>query len=230
MTKKTKCLKMTVAVLSLVLVMCLSVAGTLAYLQVKTEPVVNTFAPSNIGLTLVETATEGGSTTANTYKMVPGVDIAKDPKVTVTADIDCYVFVEVVESDNFDDYMTYAIASNWKLLNTTTGKKTEITDQTELNGTYVLVHEVLADEAKDSEAFYVLAGKGDAELKNGYVTVKPDVSKDKMKDFYGADGITVEADAVLPKLTFTAYAIQKEGFTNPALAWAEAKEQQNANG
>ena len=215
--KRRSTLKKMIAALSVILVLLVGVAGTLAYLQVKTGSVQNTFAPSNIDLTLAETATEGGSTTANTYKMIPGVKIDKDPKVTVKADIDCYVFVEVTETDNFDIYMTYAIASGWKLLNTNTGEETEITDKTELNGTFVLVREVSADVAKDGKVFDVLAGN--------QVMVPNTVTKDDMDRLYNNDG-TVKADAELPKLTFTAYAIQKAGFeTNRAGAWTQAQVQ-----
>lgn len=209
--KKNKTLKTLVAALSMVLVICLTVAGTLAYLKAETTPVINTFSPSNIDLTLAET-------TGDTYKMVPGTDISKDPKVTVTADIDCYVFVKVEESANFDTYMTYTI-SGW----------TPVPNETNV---YYREVSASADEDNDGkknvEAFYVLDGEGEAELKNGYVTVKPDVTKDMMKDFYEGDGITVKSNANLPKLTFTAYAIQQAGFENdPVGAWAAAQGQQN---
>lgn len=215
-TKKNKTLKVLVAVLSVVLVMCLSVAGTLAYLQVKTNDVVNTFAPSNIDLTLAETATEGGSVTANTYKMIPGVDIPKDPKVTVKADIDCYVFVEVTETANFDNYMTYAIASGWKLFNTTSGAVTEIAADADLDGTYVLFREVTAAEAANGVSFDVLAGNK--------VTVPYTVTKAEMDKLY-SNGAVITANQ--PKLTFTAYAIQQAGFEGKiADAWAAAQGQQ----
>lgn len=211
--KKNKTLKVLVAALSVVLVVCLSVAGTLAYLQVKTSEVVNTFAPSNIDLTLAETATEGGSTTANTYKMIPGVKIDKDPKVTVKADIDCYVFVEVTENANFDNYMTYAIASGWKLFNITSGAVTEIAADADLDGTYVLFREVSVDAAKNGKEFSVLA--------DDQVLVPNTVTKTQMNDLYNSDGTVITANQ--PKLTFTAYAIQKAGFTTVAAAWEQAK-------
>ena len=210
MTKKTKCLKMMVAVLSVVLVMCLSVAGTLAYLQMMTKPVVNTFSPSNINLKLDET-------TGNTYKMVPGVVIPKDPMVTVTADIDCYVFVQVKESTNFDDYMTYAIANGWKLYNSDS-----TTIDTVANDTYILYREVTAAEAQNGKSFYVLAG--DAQNLNGIVTIKNEVTKTQMDALYNTDG-TVKTDSQ-PTLAFTAYAIQKEGFADAAAAWTQAQTQQ----
>lgn len=185
--KKNKALKALVAVLSVILVMCLTVAGTLAYLQMKTESVVNTFSPSNIDLTLTETD--------KAYKMVPGVDIDKDPKVTVTADIPCYVFLKVEKSANFDTYMTYQLAEGWN----------ELPD---IDG--VFYREVTADGGE----FGVLAGNK--------VTVPNTVTKTEMNALYNDDG-TVKDEAELPKLTFTAYAIQKNGFEDNLLgAWNEA--------
>ena len=212
MNIKRSTLKKMIAALSVILVMLIGVAGTLAYLQMQTEPVVNTFAPSNIDLTLVETPTTGGSATANTYKMIPGVEIDKDPKVTVKADIDCYVFVQVEESANFDTYMTYAIASGWKLYDSGA-----TTIDTVANDTYILYREVSSADAANGISFDVLAGNK--------VTVPNTVDKDDMNALYNTDG-TVKADSQ-PKLTFTAYAIQKAGFENNlAGAWAVAQGQQ----
>ncbi len=205
--KKNKTMKALVVALSVVLIMALTVAGTLAYLKVNTESVVNTFSPSNIDLTLKETTT--------TYDMVPGVDIAKDPKVTVTADIDCYVFVKVVESDNFDTYMTYAIASGWKLYDSGS-----TTIDTAVNDTYVLYREVSAAEAANGKAMYVLAGDENNTNPNGVVTVKSEVTKTQMGELYDDEGNEINK----PTLTFTAYAIQKAGFENDlAGAWTAAQ-------
>ena len=212
MYTKRSTLKKMITVLSVILVLLIGVAGTLSYLQVQKGPVVNTFAPSNIDLTLEET-------TGSTYKMIPGVDITKDPKVTVTADIDCYVFVKVVETENFDTYMTYAIASGWKLFNTTNGNVTEIAANADLDGTYVLFREVSADAAKDGEAFNVLAGS--TAYPNGVVHIPNTVTKTQMDALYTDGAVNTTAQ---PKLTFTAYAIQKAGFENDlAGAWAAAQ-------
>lgn len=209
-----KTLKTLVAALSVVLIIGLSVAGTLAYLQLKTNSVVNTFSPSNIDLKLEETASENGTSTANTYQMIPGVVYAKDPQVTVTSDIDCYVFVQVEESGNFDTYMTYAIAGGWKLY--PSGVETI---DTVGNDAYVLYREVSAEEAKDGEVFNVLAG--DATYTNGLVTIKSEVTKAQMDELYDANGNVINP----PTLTFTAYAIQQQGFATPEAAWTQAKKQ-----
>ena len=78
-------------ILALVLVFGAAVGGTIAYLTDTTDPVTNTFTVGNIDITLAETKDD--------FKMVPGCDIAKDPKVTVTANSeDCWLFVKIDES------------------------------------------------------------------------------------------------------------------------------------
>ena len=99
----------------LVLVAALSIGGTIAWLTADTTPVVNTFTASNINIELTESEKLD-------LKMVPGKTITKDPKVTVKANSEaCWLFVKVEESDNFDDFMTYAIADDWTLLTGETG-------------------------------------------------------------------------------------------------------------
>ena len=91
-------------------VLAVSVGGTVAWLTAKTNPVVNTFTAGDINITLEET-------TGNTYKMVPGNTIEKDPKVTVEAGSEAsWLFVKVEKSTNFDTFMTYAIADGWTAL------------------------------------------------------------------------------------------------------------------
>lgn len=200
--KRNKALKKLIAVLSVILVMCVSVAGTLTYLQVQKGPVVNTFAPSNIDLTLAET-------TGDTYKMVPGVDMSKDPKITVSGDVDAYVFVKIEEAGNvtvdgteyaLDDFLSYAIADGWTVHTGTV----DTDDATNGNETVVIYREVkVADTTK---SFSVLAGDK--------ITTNTSVTK-QMMDAYKDSSI---------KLTFTAYAIQKAGFEGKiADAWTAAQ-------
>ena len=137
---------MTVA---LVLVVALvSVGGTIAWLTDKTGEVVNTFTVGNIDITLAETTTD--------YKMVPGNTIAKDPTVTVKAGSeDCYLFVKVEKSPNFDTFLTYTMAEGW-------------TELTAGSGIYYRV--VLATDT--TKTFSV--------LKDDQVTVKNTVTKAQM--------------------------------------------------
>lgn len=215
--KRRSSLKKLITVLSMILVMLIGVAGTLSYLQVATQPVQNTFAPSNIGLKLEETE--------RTYDMVPGVDMLKDPTVTVSGDVDAYVFVKVAETNptgtyTFDEFLSYAIAEGWTLLTDVEGLDDSLTTggkiDTVENGTYVIYREVkVADEAK---TFSVLDGDK--------VTTNTGVTKQMMDALCNDDG-TVKEGVTVPTLTFTAYAIQKAGFENDlAGAWAAAQGQQ----
>lgn len=164
------------------------VAGTVAWLTDKTPSVTNTFTTSNIDIDLAET-------TGESYKMIPGCTIKKDPKVTVKQGSEaCYLFVKLEKSTNFDTFMTYTVADGW----------TELTDVAGVAGVYY--REVPAGTADAS--FDVLAGNK--------VTVKDDVTKAKMN--------ALTQDNTYPTLTVTAYASQlyknnTQKFT-AAEAWA----------
>ena len=202
--------KAIVAVVALVLVLCCAMGGTLAWLVDSTTEVKNTFTYGDInislwehelnedGLTLNDTKlTETGQTG---FKMIPGNNIEKDPTVTVKANSEaCWLFVKVEESENFDAFMTYAIAEGWTLYNTTTSGSNIETDNTTAD-TYVIYREV-AKTTKD-ELFYVLAGK--EEYQNGYVTVNDTVTKAEMESI---------KESNQPTLTFTAYAVQQDNLT-----------------
>ena len=182
--KKNKTLKVLVAVLSVVLVMCLTVAGTLAYLQDKTETVINTFTSSDVSITLTETKPAN-----KTAKMVPGADIEKDPKVNVLdGSEDCYVYVKIEKSANFDTYMTYEV-------------DTTVWTQVETGDNYV----VYGREATANQSYDI--------LKDNKVSVNPTVTK---ADMQLIDGVIVEGvtEQSAPTLTFTAYAIQKSELKN----------------
>lgn len=86
------------------------VAGTVAWLTDRTAAVNNTFTTSDITIELTET-------TGESYKMIPGWNIGKDPKVTVKAGSEaCYLFVKLQKSENFDTFMTYEMADGWQAL------------------------------------------------------------------------------------------------------------------
>ena len=73
-------------VVSLLLVMALSIGGTLAYLTDKTEAIENTFTVGNVTISLAET--KGAS-----FKIVPGATVEKDPTITVEEGSEpCYVY------------------------------------------------------------------------------------------------------------------------------------------
>lgn len=180
----------TVAILlALVLAIGCAVGGTLAWLISQTEPVVNTFTYGDININLAET-------TGTDYKIIPGVNISKDPKVTVTAGSEaCWLFVKVKE-ENWNNKVSYSIADGWRK-----GDGKSIPQN-------VYYREVEAAIAKAGVSYYIL--KGDTTYANGVVTVSENLTKAE-----------VNSIATQPKLTFTAYAVQKDGSTNAADAWAK---------
>lgn len=98
--------------LSAALIVCATVAGTLAWLTDTTDPVVNTFTVGDINITLTDSDNLD-------LKMVPGKDISKDPKVTVKAGSEaCWLFVKVEKSADFDSFMTFDPADGWTELET----------------------------------------------------------------------------------------------------------------
>lgn len=174
-----------VLMLALVLVLGCAVGGTVAWLVAKTEPVVNTFTYGDINITLTETKPANQQA-----KIIPGVDIEKDPKVTVKADSEaCWLFVEVKEEGTFvANKVTYSVDGGW-----TKGNGTDIPT----NVYYREVGVVTADTD-----FYV--------LKDNKVTVSNSLTKEDITNI------------TQPKLTFTAYAVQKDGMDTAAAAWAAA--------
>lgn len=171
--------------LTLVLAAYWAVGGTAAWLAAKSDPIASTFTFGDINITLTETDHQ------EQIKIIPGVDIPKDLKVTVTADsVDCWLFVKVEQTGTFvPDKVTYAIAEGW-----TKGDGPQIPE----NVYYRQVNGATADRE-----FPV--------LKDNKITVSNTLTKEEIQNI--ADD---------PTLTFTAYAVQKEGINTAADAWAVA--------
>lgn len=181
--RKLRNRRIALTVCLMLVVMVASIGGTVAWLTAKTDPVTNTFTYGDINIALAET-------TGENYKIIPGVDIAKDPKVTVKANSEaCWLFVkveeqnwpELVEADGKTKKVSYSIAEGWK----------------HLEGC-VYYREVNAVKADTS--FDVLDGNK--------VTVSGNLTK-----------VDINGIITTPKLIFTAYAVQKDGIANVDLAW-----------
>lgn len=187
-------------ILAVVLIVGISVGGTLAWLTATTDTVTNTFTTSDIVITLEETfntdSNKDGVNDCWKAQMIPGYSYTKDPTVSVSADsVDCYLFVKFVEEGNPSTYLEYTstltTANGW-----TQGDGTDIPAN-------VWYREVKsADTIRSWEL-----------LKDNTVTVSSTgVTKDNM------------STAARAKLTYTAYASQlyksaSEKF-DPAEAWA----------
>lgn len=64
--------------------------------------------------------------TSNTYTLLPGLDVPKDPQIHIAGktNIPAYLYVEVVESTNFDKAkITYALTGDWQKLDGVAGQR-----------------------------------------------------------------------------------------------------------
>ena len=189
--------------LALVLVIAMSVAGTMAYLT-SSDSVTNTFTVGKVAITLDEAKVDvygkpDAAATArvdkNEYKLIPGHSYTKDPTIHVAADSeDCYLFVKVedgltaIEADK--TIATQLAEKNWKPVD---------------NVANVYVYAV-GDAAKT----IVPASKS--------VTDVP---------VFGSFTLTGTADVSTyanAQIKVTAYAIQADGFKDktPATIWGDA--------
>lgn len=140
--------KILILTLSLTLLVLAAVGGTLTWLQAKTDPITNTFVAGDIKLELKEN-------TGNEYKMVPGVAISKDPRVIVKAGSEeCYVFVKLEKSGDFDAFLTYTVADGWTLLDG-----------------YTNIYYRTAPSSNTDQEFYIIAGN--------VVTTKSEATKEQ---------------------------------------------------
>ncbi len=224
--------KILVTVVAAALLLCVAVGGTIAYLTATSAEVTNTFSPSTIGLTLAETDSDSdGKPNENTYTMIPGKIISKNPEVTVKANSEkAYVFVKLEkvgsytvnnETKGFDDYLTYEMAEGW----------TELTGVTGVTGVYYRTVETNTADQKY------------AVLKNNQVTVKDTVTSAMMAALVETSADDGTKTNNYPQLKITAYAIQyymnnqaEEGATDTAGtpftvadAWEKASAQSSAN-
>ncbi len=191
--------KLALMLASLALVLCAVIGGTLAWLVAETDPVVNTFTYGDINITLTETDKNNdgdNDPNTNTYPMVPGHSITKDPKVTFKADSeDAWLFVKLEKTANFDDFIIYEIADGWIAL----------------QGAHGVYYREVSKAAQDAE-FTV--------IKDDTVTVKGEVTKEML------NALDANGASNYPKLIVTAYAVQRDSnIATAADAWDLANPQ-----
>ena len=187
-------------ILAVVLVCCIAVAGTLAYLTAQTTEVKNTFTstPTLGKIDLKEheaTANDKGvytlgtaEVTSNSYKVLPGVDLPKDPFITISekSDVASYLYVEVVDNLGANSGLSYALTSDWTKL-----------DVKGANGGAVYVYKdsmLITNENAPATVFI---------LKDNVVTVGQDVN-------VGNDGVDI---------TFYGYMAQASAGADAAAAY-----------
>lgn len=127
-------------------------------------------------------------------KIIPGVDIRRSLKVTVEPNSEaCWLFVKV-EGTNWPAKVSYSVAEE-------TGGW-EPLSVSDYPGVYY--REVSAENAKTGVEYDV----------NGVVAVSKELTK--------AEVNSIAAGGTQPQLSFTAYAVQRDGIGDAATAWAAA--------
>ena len=196
-TNRTVSIKIAALIAAIVLVIGCTAGGTVAWLVSKPKPIVNVFTVGNINAELAETKKE--------FKIVPGVDITKDPVATVKAKSeDCYLFVQLTEknwptfteTDKTTRKVKYEIAQGW----------TELED-----GVY---YRVVTKSDTEDQSYPV--------LKDNKVTVSSTLTKEEANDM----DLAIKKTGA-PELTVAVYAVQKAGMASAADAWETATAKAN---
>jgi len=216
--KNSKLRRALLLVASAVLLVCVSVGATLAYLTDDTDVVTNTFVVGDgisIGLdeayvyppseepdgTLLGKINGTGRGTGNEYKLVPGWTYDKDPTVHLYAvSGDCYLFVKVV---NGIAPIEDADAENGT-----------IAAQMEANGWVSMGNDVYFYGKNDPTNGDVVSNK-----EEGASTISfPVFSTFSIQNLDSIDATYADAT-----VTIDAFAIQADGFANASAAWAVAE-------
>ena len=202
--RKLRNRRIALTVCLMLVVMVASIGGTVAWLTAKTDPVTNTFTYGDISIDLYEHKYNASTNTlgddkirddSNKYKIIPGVNLPKDPTVEVKANSEaCWLFVKVEKTGTFvEGRVSYEIAEGWSALDGQAG---------------VYYREVGAT-GQSAQTFGVLK-QTTVDGKTHAITVSDQLTK---TDVNGQGNVT---------LKFTAYAVQKDGINSVADAWAKA--------
>ena len=210
--------KVLLTISAMALIAVIAVAGTLAFLQSKTNKITNTFSASGLlnqdstfkldeaivgksGIDYVKvTGDNAGRTDTNgqTYaNILPGSKLFKDPTITVKGlEQDAYLYVVV--DNQLTNTVPFEVSNDWNAINVRNCDNHELTA---------------------TEKVYVYA-PANTETK----LTKDDTEADKVIAVYKNETITVDnnfdADAFGSKtLSFKAYLAQAGGFANATEAW-----------
>lgn len=179
--------------LALTMVVGCAVDGTVAWLVSESESSVSTFTLGDINIKLT------GESESQPLKIIPGVEIKRSLKVTVDPNSEaCWLFVKV-EGTNWSHFP-------------------------DVNGTAKVSYSVAGgtDDWKALEGnpgvYYREVSAGDAQTGVVY-DVNCNVTVSQMLTKAEVDSI---ASGTQPQLSFTAYAVQRDGIGDAATAWAAA--------
>lgn len=194
--------------LAVVLIIGVSVSGTLAWLTSTTQEVTNTFTAGDVAIDLWETKVVDGETVKvqarDDYKLIPGTALDKDPTVQVRdGSENCWLFVKVSEvnwpewghnkDSKGNEMLAYSIDSAWTSLDGVSGVY------------YIAATGAYENGVPAGAKLNVLTGKT--------VTVSDEVTKAMMNQISNEAGQK-------PQLNFVAYAVQFDNVNSAADAWA----------
>jgi len=191
--KTTQISRILLMICMMALVAVVSIGGTLAWLTDKTEEISNTFTISDVEISLTETA--GVENNEWEKQLIPGKTYPKNPIVSVVdngTSVDVYLFVKF---DDQNKTFTYTDAEG----NTKTENYLVFTSTlTEANG-WKLVN-------GETDVYWRVVGNNDETqswnlIAENAVKVHENLTKE-----------LTDEDDEMPSLSYTAYAIQTEGF------------------
>lgn len=200
-----------------VLLVCISVGATVAYLT-ATDEVKNTFTVGSVAITLDETdvTVDGVKDTdtrvrENEYKLMPGHSYIKDPTVHFAAGSEAsWLFVKVANGiSSIETAYPYAADESGTIAEQIAANRwTELTTVEGVTGVYYKKVDA-TDEAVDYPVFEGFKIKDDAVIAGfaPVTTVNPDTGKTEI--------------VRQTEVTVTAYAIQADGFDTVEAAWDE---------
>lgn len=199
-----------------VLLVCISVGATVAYLT-STDQVKNTFTVGKVAITLDEAKVNADGTAVtpaervkeNNYKLMPGHTYTKDPTVTVKKDS---------ESSYIKMTVTFTKANELDTIFASNGA-----DLTSIFNGYDSANWIYKGNTKDSEKS---TRTYEFWYKEAVSAPNADVALDALFDSITVPGtITNEQLATIEGMTITvnAYAIQADGFANETAAWEAYK-------
>ena len=190
------------------LLVVMSVAGTLAYLVSTSQQVTNTFTIGKVTIALDEAKTDeygdeiagAERVIANEYKLIPGREYAKDPTVHVVKGSEpSYIYVKIT-----NEMKDYLVANC-------------IEDQLKDNGWepltgYTGIYYYVDEDSEAADKSIVDARDAQVDL----IVFETITLLDSLTD-------TEIAKAASKKIVIQAYALQADGFDSPAEAYAEAE-------
>lgn len=161
MTKK----KLLIMLIVTICTVAVSVGATLAYLSAISATLDNAFTIGSVEIELKET-------TGDSYALIPGATVKKDPRVVVKGGSeDNFLFVKLEKANGLDDYIVYTLAEGW----------------TPLGGEAGVYYRKLVRTGWDME--YEI-------LQDGCFTVKDTLTKEKMQAISANPTLTITAYAV----------------------------------